>query len=313
MTLNDKKVLLSSLKDLEKSARKQLRNITQIINKYESEINAEEIKKKKAPKEYEYPEETSLFLHNRKPIRGIRYNSNNIDDIITFMGLEADPSIDVYNQIGISYRYNDDNNPYVSYIGDCASGKRLGYGDYLFESFGGNSFFVKTKEEVEDTDRFIKIDPFTKYKDDEPEIEWDKELVIPDFTHRFKNSKCAEYLICEDDIPAIDFMYFNVYITQFSSSNDYPSCVSFYNWYIKQLTHPIGEFFNYAFYYDYNTDEHRVYLYKTNYEDEIVSVDIVNDNDYVAFIIGPYDRIKDIRIIKSEKELNRCFRKIGEV
>ena len=201
----------------------------------------------------------------------------------------------------------------MKYIVDEASKKVLGYGDYLFESFSGNSFFVKTKEEVEDTNRFIRIGPFTKFKDDEPEIEWDKELVIPDFTHRFKNSKCAEYLICEDDIPAINFMYFNVYVTQFSSSNEYPSCVSFYNWYIKQLTHPIGEFFNYAFYYDYNTDEHRIYLYKTNDENEIVSVDIVNDNDYVAFIIGPYDRIKDIRIIKSEKELNRHFRKIGEV
>lgn len=314
MTLNDKRVLLSSLKDLEKSARKQLQNITQIINKYESEINAEELKRKKAPKEYKHPEETSLFLHNRKPIRGIRYNGDNMDDIITFMGLEVDPSIDVYNQIGISYRYNnDDNNIYVSYIEDCASGKGLRYGDYLFESFDGSSFFIKKKEEVEDTNRFIKIGPFTKFKDNEPEIEWDKELVIPDFTHRFRNSKCAEYLICEDDIPAVDFMHFKVYVTQFSSSNDHPSCVSFYNWYIKQLTHPIGEFFNYAFYYDYSTDEHRIYLYKTNDENEIVSVDIVNDNDYVAFIIGPYDRIADIRIIKSEKELNRHFRKIGEV
>ena len=72
-------------------------------------------------------------------------------------------------------------------------------------------------------------------------------------------------------------------------------------------------FFNYAFYYDYSTDEHRAYLYKTNDENEIVSVDIVNDNDYVAFIIGPYERIRDIRIIKSEKELKRHFRKIGEV
>ena len=138
-------------------------------------------------------------------------------------------------------------------------------------------------------------------------------MVIPDFTHRFRNSKCAEYLCCEDDIPAIDFMHFKVYVNQFSSSNDHPSCVSFYNWYIKQLTHPIGEFFNYAFYYDYSTDEHRIYLYKTNDENEIISVDIVNDNDYVAFIVGPYDRIADIRIIKSEKELNRHFRKIGEV
>lgn len=314
MTLNDKKVLLSSLKDLEKSARKQLQNITQIINKYESEINAEELKRKEAPKEYKYPEETSLFLHNRKPIRGIRYNGDNINDIIIFMGLEIDPGIKFdYNQIYIYYRYNDDNKLHVSYINDSASGKRLRYGDYLFESFSENSFFVKTKEEVEDTNRFIKIGPFTKYKDDEPEIEWDKELVIPDFTHTFRNSKCAEYLICEDDIPAIDFMHFKVYVNQFSSSNEYPSCVSFYNWYIKQLTHPIGEFFNYTFYYDYSTDEHRIYLYKTNDENEIVSVDIVNDNDYVAFIIGPYDRIADIRIIKSEKELNRHFRKIGEV
>lgn len=313
MTINDKKVLLSSLKDLEKTARKQLQNITQIINKYESEINAEELKRKKAPKEYKYPEQTSLFLHNRKPIRGIRYNGDNMDDIITFMGLEADTSIGVYNQIGISYRYNDDNNLYMSYIEDCASGKGLGFGDYLFESFGGNSFFVKTKEEVEDTNRFIRIDPFTKYKDDEPEIEWDKELVIPDFTHRFKNSKCVEYLCSEDDSLFAPIMYFNVYVTQFSSSNDHPYCISFYNWYIKQFTHPIGEFFNYTFYYDYNTDEHRIYLYKTNDENEIVSVDIVNDGDYVVFIIGPYEQIKDIRIIKSEKELNRHFRKIGEV
>lgn len=313
MTLNDKKVLLSSLKDLEKSTRKQLQNITQIINKYESEINAEELKRKKAPKEFKYPEETSLFLHNRKPIRGIRYNGNNINDIITFMGLEINPSVNIYNQIYISYRYNDDNNLHVSYIKDSASGKRLGYGDYLFESFDGNSFFVKTKEEVEDTNRFIRIGPFTKYKDNEPEIEWDKELVIPDFTHRFKNSKCVEYLCSEDDIPSNALMYFKVYVTQFSSLNDHPSCVSFYNWYIDQLTHPIGEFFNYAFYYDYSTDEHRIYLYKTNNENEIISVDIVNDNDYVAFIIGPYERIADIRIIKSEKELNRYFHKIGEV
>lgn len=311
MTLNDKKVLLSSLKDLEKSARKQLQNITQIINKYESEINAEELKRKKAPKEYKHPEQTSLFLHNRKPIRGIRYIGDNMDDIITFMGLEVDPSIDVYNQIHLIY--DNSNSHRIKYIVDEASKKILGFGDYLFESFSENSFFVKTKEEVEDINRFIKIGPFTKYKDDEPEIEWNKELVIPDFTHRFRNSKCAEYLICEDDIPAIDFMYFNVYVTQFSSSNDHPSCVSFYNWYIKQLTHPIGEFFNYAFYYDYSTDEHRAYLYKTNDENEIVSVDIVNDNDYVAFIVGPYDRIADIRIIKSEKELNRHFCKIGEV
>ena len=313
MNLNDKKVLLSSLKDLEKSARKQLQNITQIINKYESEINAEELKRRNTPKEYKYPEETSLFLHNRKPIRGIRYIDDNMDDIITFMGLEANPSIDVYNQIGISYRYNDDNNLYVSYVEDCASGKRLGFGDYLFESFDGSSFFVKFKEEVENTNRFIRIGPFTKYKDDEPEIEWDKELVIPDFTHEFRNSKCAEYLCSDEDFPFSPVMYFNVYVTQFSSLNDHPSCISFYNWYIKQLTHPIGEFFNYAFYYDYSTDEHRIYLYKTNDENEIVSVDIVNDNDYVAFIIGPYDRIKDIRIIKSEKELKRHFRKIGEV
>ena len=305
MTLNDKKLLLSSLKDLEKSARKQLQNITQIINKYESEINAEELKRKNAPKEFKYPEETSLFLHNRKPIRGIRYNGDNINDIITFMGLyEADHTINVYNQIHLIY---DNNCYYYKYIVDEASKKVLGFGDYLFESFSGNSFFVKTKEEVEDTNRFIKIGPFTKYKDDEPEIEWDKELVIPDFTHRFKNSKCAEYLYCEDDIPFAPVMHFNVYVTQFSSSNDYPSCVSFYNWYIKQFTKP-RDMFNYAFYYDYNTDEHRAYLYKTNYEDEIV-----NDDDYVAFIIGPYDRIEDIRIIKSEKELNRHFRKIGEV
>lgn len=311
MTLNDKKVLLSSLKDLEKSARKQLQNIIQIINKYESEINAEELKRRNTPKEFKYPEQTSLFLHNRKPIRGIRYIGDNMDDTITFMGLEADPSITIYNQIHLIY--DNSNSHRIKYIVDEASKKILGFGDYLFESFSENSFFVKTKEEVEDTNRFIKIGPFTKYKDDEPEIEWNKELVIPDFTHRFKNSKCAEYLICEDDIPAIDFMYFKVYVNQFSSSNEYPSCVSFYNWYIKQLTHPIGEFFNYAFYYDYSTDEHRIYLYKTNDENEIVSVDIVNDNDYVAFIVGPYDRIADIRIIKSEKELNRHFRKIGEV
>lgn len=311
MTLNDKKVLLSSLKDLEKTARKQLQNIIQIINKYESEINAEELKRRNTPKEFKYPEETSLFLHNRKPIRGIRYNGDNINDIITFMGLEADPSITIYNQIHLIY--DNSNSHRIKYIVDEASKKVLGYGDYLFESFSENSFFVKTKEEVEDTNRFIKIGPFTKYKDDEPEIEWNKELVIPDFTHTFRNSKCAEYLICEDDIPAIDFMHFKVYVNQFSSSNEYPSCVSFYNWYIKQLTHPIGEFFNYAFYYDYSTDEHRIYLYKTNDENEIVSVDIVNDNDYVAFIVGPYDRIADIRIIKSEKELNRHFRKIGEV
>ena len=312
MTLNDKKILLSSLKDLEKAARKQLQNITQIINKYESEINAEELKRRNTPKKIEYPEEFSLFLHNRKPIRGIRYNGDNINDIITFMGLsEADHTINVYNQIHLIY--DNKNSHHMKYIVDEASKKVLGYGDYLFESFSGNSVCVKTKEEVEDTNRFIKIGPFTKFKDDEPEIEWDKELVIPDFTHTFRNSKCAEYLICEDDIPAIDFMYFNVYITQFSSSNEYPSCVSFYNWYIKQLTHPIGEFFNYAFYYDYSTDEHRAYLYKTNDENEIVSVDIVNDNDYVAFIVGPYDRIADIRIIKSEKELKRHFRKIGEV
>lgn len=311
MTLNDKKVLLSSLKDLEKTAKKQLQNITQIINKYESEINAEELKRRNTPKKIEYPEEFSLFLHNRKPIRGIRYIGDNMNDIITFMGLsEADHTINVYNQIHLIY---DNRNSCIKYIVDEASKKVLGFGDYLFESFSENSFFVKTKEEVEDTNRFIKIGPFTKYKDDEPEIEWNKELVIPDFTHTFRNSKCAEYLICEDDIPAIDFMYFKVYVNQFSSSNEYPSCVSFYNWYIKQLTHPIGEFFNYAFYYDYSTDEHRIYLYKTNDENEVVSVDIINDNDYVAFIIGPYEHIKDIRIIKSEKELNRHFRKIGEV
>lgn len=309
MTINDKKVLLSSLKDLEKSARKQLQNITQIINKYESEINAEEFKRKNAPKEFKYPEETSLFLHNKKPIRGIRYNGDNINDIITFMGLsEADHTINIYNQIHLIY---DNRNSHIKYIVDEASKKVLGYGDYLFESFSGNSFFVKTKEEVEDTNRFIRIGPFTKYKDDEPEIEWDKELVIPDFTHRFKNSKCVEYLFSEDDFP-FALIYFNVYVTQFSSSNDHPSCVSFYNWYIKQFTKP-RDIFNYAFYYDYSTDDHRIYLYKTNYKDEIISVDIVNDNDYVAFIIGPYESIKDIRIIKSEKELNRHFRKIGEV
>ena len=310
MILNDKKVLLSSLKDLEKSARKQLQNITQIINKYESEINAEELKRREASKKIEYPEEFSLFLHNRKPIRGIRYNGDNINDIITFMGLSEADHPNIYNQIHLIY---DNRNSRIKYIVDEASKKVLGYGDYLFESFSGNSFFVKTKEEVEDTNRFIKIGPFTKYKDDEPEIEWNKELVIPDFTHRFKNSKCAEYLCCEDDILDSAPMYFKVYITQFSSSNDHPSCVSFYNWFIKQLTHPIGEFFNYTFYYDYNTDDHRIYLYKTNDENEIVSVDIVNDNDYVAFIIGPYEHISDIRIIKSEKELNRHFRKIGEV
>ena len=113
MTLNDKKLLLSSLKDLEKSARKQLQNITQIINKYESEINAEELKRKNAPKEFKYPEETSLFLHNRKPIRGIRYNGDNINDIITFMGLyEADHTINVYNQIHLIY----DNNCYALFM-----------------------------------------------------------------------------------------------------------------------------------------------------------------------------------------------------
>lgn len=310
MTIRDKKILLSSLKKLEKSARKQLQNITQIINKYESEINDEELKIKKAPKNYEYPKEVSLFLHNRKPIRGIRYIGDNMDDIITFMGLEADPSIIIYNQIYIFYKYNDDNNPYVSSIKDCASGKRLGYGDYLFESFDGNSYFIKKEEEVENSNNFIKINPFTRYKDNEPEIEWDKELVIPDFTHRFKNSKCVEYLCSEDDIPSNALIYLKVYVTQFSSLNDHPSCVSFYNWYIKQFTHH-NDIFDYAFYYDYNTDEHRAYLYKTNYKDEIVSVDIVNDDDYVAFIIGPYESIKDIRIIRSEKELNRNFSQIG--
>ena len=320
MTLYDKKVFLSSLKDLEKSARKQLQNITQIINKYESEINAEELKRKNAPKEFEYPKETSLFLHNRKPIRGIRYtlfeNGDNMDDIITFLGItqdDLDHLVNNYNQIHCSLYDDKNKKTRIRKFVDTASGKELGYGDYLFESFDGNSYFIKKEEEVEDTNRFIRIDPFTKYKDDEPEIEWDKELVIPDFTHRFKNSKCAEYLCSDEDFPFGPDMYFNVYVTQFSSSNDHPSCVSFYNWYIKQFTHPIGEFFNYAFYYDYNTDDHRIYLYKTNDENEIVSVDIVNDNDYVAFIIGPYNRIKDIRIIKSEKELNRHFRKIGEV
>ena len=312
MTLNDKKILLSSLKDLEKTARKQLQNITQIINKYESEINAEELKRREASKKIEYPEEFSLFLHNRKPIRGIRYNGDNINDIITFMGLsEADHTINVYNQIHLIY--DNSNSHRIKYIVDEASKKVLGYGDYLFESFSENSFFAKTKEEVEDTNRFIKIGPFTKYKDDEPEIEWNKELVIPDFTHTFRNSKCAEYLCSEYDITSDALIHFKVYVNQFSSSNEYPSCVSFYNWYIKQLTHPIGEFFNYTFYYDYSTDEHRIYLYKTNDENEIVSVDIVNDNDYVAFIVGPYNRIADIRIIKSEKELKRHFRKIGEV
>lgn len=312
MTLNDKKVLLSSLKDLEKSARKQLQNITQIINKYESEINAEELKRKNAPKEFKYPEETSLFLHNRKPIKGIRYNGDNINDIITFMGLsEADHTINIYNQIHLIY--DNSNSHHIKYIVDEASKKVLGFGDYIFESFSGNSFFVKTKEEVEDTNRFIKIGPFTKYKDDEPEIEWDKELVIPDFTHRFRNIDCVRYLCKgEDDIPSDAFMYLKVYVTQFSSLNDHPSCVSFYNWYIKHFTKP-RDMFNYAFYYDYSTDEHRIYLYKTNYKDEIISVDIVNDNDYVAFIVGPYDRIADIQIIKSEKELNRHFCKIGEV
>lgn len=320
MTLNDKRVLLSSLKDLEKSARKQLQNITQIINKYESEINAEELKRRNAPKEYEYPKEVSLFLHNRKPIRGIRYtifeNGDNMDDIITFLGItqdDLDNLVNDYKQIHWSLYTDRSKKTCIGKFVDTASGKELGYGDYLFESFDGNSYFIKKEEEVEDTNRFIRIGPFTKFKDNEPEIEWGKELVIPDFTHRFRNSECAEYLCCEDDIPAVDFMHFKVYVTQFSSSNEYPTCVSFYNWYIKQLTHLIGEFFNYAFYYDYSTDEHRIYLYKTNDENEIVSVDIVNDNDYVAFIIGPYDRIADIRIIKSEKELNRHFRKIGEL
>ena len=317
MTLNDKKVLLSSLKDLEKSARKQLQNITQIINKYESEINAEELKRKKAPKEFKYPEETSLFLHNRKPIRGIRYtlfeNGDNMDDIITFLGItqdDLDHLVNNYKQIHWSLYDNKNKKISIGKFVDTASGKELGYGDYLFESFDGNSYFIKKEEEVEGNNRFIRIGPFTKYKDDEPEIEWDKELVIPDFTHRFKNSKCVEYLCSDDSFDAL--IHLKVYVTQFFSSNDYPSCVSFYNWYIKQFT-KARDIFNYAFYYDYSTDEHRVYLYKTNYKDEIVSVDIVNDNDYVAFIIGPYESIKDIRIIKSEKELNRHFRKIGEV
>lgn len=309
MTINDKKVFVSSLKDLERSARRQLQNITQIINKYESEINAEELKRREASKKIEYPEEFSLFLHNRKPIRGIRYNGANMDDIITFMGLSKADHINIYNQIHLIY---DNRNSRIKYIVDEASKKVLGFGDYLFESFSENSFFVKTKEEIEDTNRFIKIGPFTKYKDDEPEIEWDKELVIPDFTHRFKNSKCAEYLCSEYDIASDAFIRFKVYVTQFSSSNEYPSCVSFYNWYIKQFAKP-RDIFNYTFYYDYSTDDHRAYLYKTNDENEIVSVDIVNDDDYVVFIIGPYEQIKDIRIIKSEKELNRYFRKIGEV
>jgi len=319
MTLNDKKVFLSSLKDLEKSARKQLQNITQIINKYESEINAEELKRKNAPKEFEYPKEVSLFLHNRKPIRGIRYtlfeNGDNMDDIITFLGItqdDLDHLVNDYKQIHWSLNDNKNKKTCIGRFVDTASGKELGYGDYLFESFDRNSYFIKKEEEVEDSNRFIRISPLTRYKDDEPEIEWGKELVIPDFTHRFKNSKCAEYLCSEDENPSNALIYFNVYVTQFSSSNDHPSCVSFYNWYIKQFTKP-RDMFNYAFYYDCSTDDHRIYLYKTNDENEIVSVDIVNDNDYVAFIIGPYEHISDIRIIKSEKELNRHFRKIGEI
>ncbi len=297
MTLNDKKVLLSSLKDIEKTARKHLQNITEIINKYESEINAEELKLRTTPKEFKYPIGASLFLHNRKPIRGIRYFYDNVDDIITFMGLEEDPSVGVYKQIHLIY---DNNNSHIKFV-DEASNKVLGYGDYLFESFGGNSFFIKTKEEVEDTNRFIRINPFTKYTK--------YKLIIPDFTHRFKNSKCAEYLCSEEDIIYNPLMYFKVYVTQFSSLNSNPSCVSLFNGYIEQFTRP-RDMFNYTFYCDCNADEHRAYLYKTNYKDEIVSVDIVNDNDYVAFIIGQYERIKDIMIIKSEKELNRYFRKI---
>ena len=317
MNLNDKKVLLSSLKDLEKTARKQLQNITQIINKYESEINAEELKIKKAPKNYEYPKEVSWFLHNRKPIRGIRYtlfeNGDNMNDIITFLGItqdDLDHLVNNYKQV--HWSLYDNKNKKISIRGfvDTASGKELGYGDYLFKSFDENSYFIKKEEEVKNSNNFIKINPFTRYKDNEPEIELDEELVIPDFTHRFKNSKCVEYLCSEDDIPSNVLIYLKVYITQFSSLNDHPSCVSLFNWYIKQFTHPC-DMFDYTFYYDYNADDHRAYLYKTNYKDEIVSVDIVNDDDYVAFIIGPYESIKDIRIIKSEKELNRNFSKIG--
>ncbi len=313
MTIRDKKILLSSLKKIEKTARKQLQSITQIVNKYESEINAEETKLRNTPKNYEYPGEVSLFLYNRKPIRGIRYINYNINDIITFIGLNymGYEGMHNYHQIYIYYKYNkNDKKFHASHITDSASNKKLEYGDYLFESFDGNSFFIKTKKEVENSNNFIKINPFTRYKDKEPEIEWDKELVIPDFTHRFKKPKCVEYLCSEDDIPSNALMDLKVYVTQFSSLNDHPSCVSFYNWYIKQLTHPIGEFFNYAFYYDYNTDDHRIYLYKTNDENEIVSVDIVNDNDYIAFIVGPYARIINIQIIKSEKELNRRFRSL---